>query len=218
MSDVPEQDTKAKQQARFSNVTSGVFGLILVLSAFSLTNVPIDSVGDVWNALSVFTPAFFFVVVIWQVTSVLSDRYPDGDPFLYAGTTAVLFLTTLAPVFLNLLLNDQPEIQQLSATLFPLSLAIIFGILSLLWLRLGMLIRRNGQEPDPSIRTSIGIEAAVVLIFLGSLLLPWHDAGYQARTLAWLTAFVVPQAFRWLYPLVGATRRTARSNHPAAPP
>ncbi len=80
--------------------------------------------------------------MIWQITGDLFDRYPADDFAFHSAIMGVLFLTTLAPVFLNLLLNDSESVQRLSAVLLPISLAGVFALLALLWLRLN--VRRGG--------------------------------------------------------------------------
>ncbi len=190
MGQTPEQDTAAKRKDRYSDIMSGVFGLILGLSAFSLTGISFDTRGDLWEALGVFVPSFFLVVVIWQLTSELADRYPDDDGPFYTAVTAVLFLTTLSPAFLNLLIEGAEEVRELSAILFPVSLAITFGILTFLWARLRLLIRRAGQPPEPDIIPGIAIEATLALYFLGTLLLPFDDAS-SWRVFAWFGSFLI---------------------------
>lgn len=190
MGQSPEQDTAAKRKDRYNDIVSGVFGLILGLSAFSLTGISFDTRSDLWEALGVFVPSFFLVVVIWQITSELADRYPDDDRPFYTAVTAVLFLTTLSPAFLNLLIEGEQEVRELSAILFPVSLAITFSILTCLWLRLRLLIRRAGQPPEPDIIPGIAIEATVAVYFLGTLLLPFDDAS-SPRVYAWFGSFLI---------------------------
>lgn len=208
MGATPELDTAAKRKSRYKDVISGVFGLVIGLSAYSLTDVQLDTRADIWDAVGVFVPSFIFVVVIWQITSELFDRYPDDDPPLYAAALAVLFLATLAPVFLNHLLDAPEEVRRAGATLFPLSMAITFAILALLWMRLRLLMRRAGQPPDRTVSAGIAVEFAVALYFLATLLLPYNDAN-SPRTFAWLGAFLVPYVVPRLVTRITQSRRPA---------
>jgi uncharacterized membrane protein len=209
MGQTPEQDTAAKRKDRYNDVVSGVFGLILGLSAFSLTGISFDTRGDLWEAMGVFIPSFFLVVVIWQLTSELADRYPDDDSMFYPAVTGVLFLTTLAPAFLNLLIEGEEEVRQLSAILFPVSLAITFGIIAFLWARLRLLIRRAGQPPEPDIIPGIAIEMTVALYFLATLAVPYDDAS-SPRVYAWFGSFLISPVVGRIVARVAPTRRQGR--------
>lgn len=90
--------TAERRKTQYRDIVTGVFGLVLALGAFSLTDLPVRTPGDVWTALGLFTPAFFFVLTIWQLTADLFDRYPPEEKVFYAAVTLILFLTTLAPV------------------------------------------------------------------------------------------------------------------------
>ena len=191
-----EQDDRRK--SRYRDIVTGVFGLVLALGAFSITTTDFNTPGQVWGALRIFTPAFFFVLVIWQITGDLFDRYPSDDHLFYTLVMLELFLVTLAPAFLNLMLDDQRSVVRLSAALFPLSMAGVFAILALLWWRLARLMRRRGQTPEREVRDSAIAEVVLAAIFLVSLLLPFdHDRG-TPRAYVWFGAFVAPDVMLWL--------------------
>lgn len=192
VSNGPEVEAAERRKSRYRDITGGVFGLVLALGAFSLTNQPIRTPGDVWTALGLFTPAFFFVLAIWQLTGDLMDRYPPEDNVFYAAVTLILFLTTLAPVFLNLLLDDAPPVQRLGALLFPLSMAAVFALIAVLWLRLTVVVGAQ-DEIDNELRPAAAQSATVALIFLVSLIVPFTASGSPARSIVWMTAFVLPQ-------------------------
>jgi uncharacterized membrane protein len=198
MSGAPTPDTSEQRKSRYNDIVTGIFGLILALGAFSVTNVTIHTTDDVWDALRLFVPSFFFVLAIWGATAELFDRYPADDAPFYPLVIGVLFLTTLAPVFLNLLLNDSFPVQELGALLFPLSMAATFALLLVLWARLLVLTRRSGAAPDVSLRQSVVISAAMVIVFLASLAVPFSDRDDSLRTLVWFAAFPTPQVALWL--------------------
>lgn len=202
---VDPASTSADEQrkSRYRDILTGVFGLVLALGAFSITTNSFDSRAEVWGALGVYAPAFFFVLAIWQITGELFDRYPADDHLFYTIVTVVLFLTTLSPAFLNLLGDDAPGVRELSALLFPLSMGTVFGLLTLLWLRLDRLSRRRGLGPLPDIRENVIATGSLALIFLVSLLLPDDGRGTSPRTLAWFAAFVAPDAILWLHRRLG---------------
>jgi hypothetical protein len=195
--DVPETE-ETRRKGRYRDIVTGVFGLVLALGAFSVTTADFDSTGDVWLAISIFSPAFFFVLAIWQTTAELFDRYPVDDHLFYTLVTLVLFLSTLSPAFLNLLLSEADAVQRLAGTLFPLSMATIFAILALLWLRLRGLDRRRGLSMEGD--TTGGALAAGVLsaLFLVSLLAPFRVDDDSPRTYIWFAGFVVPDIALWL--------------------
>ena len=199
MSDAPAPDANQQRKTRYRDVVTGVFGLILAFSAFSLTNVDINTTDDVWSALQLFTPSFFFVLAIWSTTAELFDRYPAGDDLFYPLVTAVLFLTTLDPVFVTFLLNDNLSVRDLGGLLFPLSMAATFTLLLVLWVRLMLLERRSGMSSGSSPRQGVVISASMVLVFLSSLAFPFSDEGLSPRTLVWFAAFVMPYVSTWLF-------------------
>jgi hypothetical protein len=197
MTDAPEtEDTRRK--SRYRDIVTGVFGLVLALGAFSVTTADFDSTGDVWTAIAIFSPAFFFVLSIWQTTAELFDLYPADDHLFYTLVTLVLFLSTLSPAFLNLLLTEADSVQRLAGTLFPLSMATIFAILAILWLRLRGLDRRRGASTEGDTTGGALVAGALCALFLASLLVPFHVDGDSPRTYIWFAGFVVPDAALWL--------------------
>ncbi len=174
-----------------------MLGLVLALSAFSVTTADYASTDEVWQALGLFTPTFFFVLLIWQIVADLFDRYPADGPF-YALVTLVLFLTTLAPVFLNLLLAEQPSVQRLSGMLFPIAMAAVFALLLALWLRLRALTARHGQPLAADLTANALVAGALAALFVASLLVPFDPGGQSPRTLVWFAAFVLPSVLLWL--------------------
>jgi uncharacterized membrane protein len=197
------RDNDEQRKSRYRDIVTGVFGLVLALGAFSITTTDFSSREDVWTALAIFSPAFFFLIAIWQITSELVDRYPANDRLFYTLVTFVLFLTALSPAFLNLLLAEDPDVHRLSATLFPISMAGIFAILSILWLRLAALTRRKGGTPEPDIRDGMIAAAVLAALFLASLLLPYDAKGWSPRTVSWFAAFILPNV---LVQLMGRAR------------
>ncbi len=157
-------DTPARKKARFRNLVVAVFALVIALNVFILTEVPMDEVGDIGSALQTYVPLFLLVVIIWQVTAEVLDRFPDDDALLYPAVIVVLFLTTLAPVLLNLLLDPLRDVQEAGALLFTLDMAAIFAVLTVLWLAFGPTSRprecrtracsRACSSPRPSCCTS----------------------------------------------------------------
>jgi uncharacterized membrane protein len=201
-------DSADRRKTRFNDIVTGVFGLVLGLGAFSITTADLNSTSEVWQALGTYVPAFFFVLAIWQTTSELFDRYPAADSVFYALITAVLFFATLPPVFLNLLLDEQRAVQQLSATLFPLTMAAVFAVLAVLWWRLGTLSRRQGSAPPSDIAGNVRIEVMLVGIFLASLAVPYDPDAFLSREVVWLAAFIVPNIVLWLTGRLHPERRS----------
>lgn len=191
-------DADARRKARFTDIVSGVFSLVLGLGAFSITTADLGSTSEVWQALGTYVPAFFFVLAIWQNTSELFERYPAADSVFYVLITAVLFFATLAPVFLNLLLDEQRAVQQLSATLFPLVMATVFAVLAVLWWRLGALTRRQSPAQPSDIAGNVRADVVLVGFFLASLAVPYDPDAIISRELVWLAAFIVPNLVLWL--------------------
>jgi uncharacterized membrane protein len=190
-------DPADRRKTHFSDIVTGVFGLVLGLGAFSITTADLGSTSEVWQALGTYVPAFFFVLAIWQNTNELFDRYPASDSVFYVLITAVLFFATLPPVFLNLLLDEQRAVQQLSATLFPLTMAAVFAILGVLWWRLGTLTRQPSHAPPSDIAGNVRAEVVLVGFFLASLAVPFDPDAIFSRELVWLAAFIVPNVVLW---------------------
>jgi uncharacterized membrane protein len=203
-------DPADRRKTRFADIVASVFGLVLGLGAFSITTADLGSTSEVWQALGTYVPTFFFVLAIRQNTSELFDRYPAADAVFYVLITAVLFFATLAPVFLNLLLDEQRAVQQLSATLFPLVMAAVFAVLAVLWWRLGSLTRRQGQVPPRDIAGNVRADVVLVGFFLASLAVPYDPDAILSRELVWLAAFILPNILRWL------TQRLRPDPHPPA--
>jgi hypothetical protein len=191
---VPNPDTDALRKARFEQQVARVFGIVLGISALSLTGVDILSPDDFLDALETYVPSFFLVVILWQVTAELGDRYPDdADAWYYVPMTLTMFLATLAPVLLNLLFREQlVHLQDLVELAFPIVIAAVFAILAVPWARLLALERGAGGDQEPQIVSGLVVAVVMSLFFLATLLLPFSLEDPSPREIAWVASLALP--------------------------
>jgi uncharacterized membrane protein len=171
-----------------------VIALALALSAFSLTDAVVHTARDVAEAVGFFAIAFFFVISVWGSIAWLFDYYPPGEPWFYRGVLLVLFLTSVAPFFLSLLLAEAQRVEQLGQFLLPADLAAIE--LVIVGLRLHLLCRHGSALAD-AVREEgwhlLTLNTVVVAIFLVSLLLLPLPVPQTVLSLCWVSNFVLPR-------------------------
>lgn len=71
-------------------------------------------------------------------------------------------------------------------------MAAVFALIAVLWLRLDV-VGRAHDAIDDELRPNAAQSATVAVIFLMSLLVPFTASGRSARSIVWMTAFVLPQ-------------------------
>ncbi|MGI8550967.1 MAG: hypothetical protein ACR2PL_09310 [Dehalococcoidia bacterium] len=186
-------DKHHRRKERHRETVAWVFGLVLTLSAFSLTDARIRTGVDIAVALAFFVPSFFFVLRIWMVIGELFDLYPAQDNVFTEGIYLVLLQAALAPVFLRLLIVDDPQLQRLGTHLFALDFTGINGLLLFLWLRL---LRRHPANLDwdehDNATTRVIIGSALLGIFLASFVLSYTHLSRFILAAVWSTAFIIP--------------------------
>src|SRR5579859_643993 len=112
---------------RFREVVTGLFGLIVVLGAFALTDLPLKGTRDIGNALCYFTPMFFFIVMLWTQVGELLDLHPSHDQHVERTITFVLFFATLVPVTVKLGFIEENTLGGVGFDSFPIMMAVVFG-------------------------------------------------------------------------------------------
>lgn len=187
-----EQRTNhARQKEIYRESATLIIGLTLALSAFSLNDAEINEIDDVWRAVSYFTASFVFTVTIWSSIVWLFEWYPPDDHIFYATIVVVLFLTTVAPFFLNLLLDPKADVRRLGDFLFPLDLTAVQAMLAALRVRL--VRRHRALVSDDVARNSLLLSyanVAVCTILLASILIPLTDQTTRFSGLLWSIALI----------------------------
>lgn len=181
----------ARQKQIYRESATLIIGLTLALSAFSLNDAEITEINDVWRAISYFAASFVFTVTIWSSIVWLFEWYPADDHIFYATIVVVLFLTTVAPFFLNLLLDPKQDVRRLGDFLFPLDLTAVQAMLAALRVRL--VRRHRAAISDEVARESVLLtyaNFAVCAILLASIIIPLTDQTTRYSGLLWSFALI----------------------------
>lgn len=199
---------------RFREVVSGLFGLIVVLGGFALTDVPIRRPEDLVGILCYFAPMFLFIVSLWTHVGELLDAHPADDRIAERALTAVLFFATLVPVSLRVgVMPETSSVSPLTFDFFPVSLAIVLLLLAFTSHRLVRRDRRFLHAEDiADLHEHRDHNAITAVLLLASLPIPpgAEILGISLEGIAWVAAFLLP-------PLVlkVARRLSGPSLHPS---
>jgi len=183
---------------RFREVVTGIFGLITVLGAFSLTELPIERTEDLGAVLCYFAPLFFFIIGLWTQVTELLDLHPSHDRHIERTVTIVLFFATLVPVSVKLGSKASNVLGALAFDAFPVMLAIVFLLLA--WSSHRLLSWRDeAMHPlDKELVTSQrNCDVLLAIMFLASLPIPPTAQilpGISWSGLAWISTFFVAPA------------------------
>ena len=111
---------------RFRNIATGMFGLIIVMGTFALTDMHPERLADLGDITCYFTAMFLLIVLLRTQFEELLDLHPEGDRTAAWMLTAVLFFATLAPFSLKLSVTAPQAVASVANYAFPVLLAMTF--------------------------------------------------------------------------------------------
>lgn len=180
---------------RFRDVVNGLFGLLVVLSAFALTDVPINSFYDLSNGICVFVPLFLFVIFLWRQVGELLDVHPPEDRHPERLITVVMFVAMLVPVTLRIDAVAAGDVHPYASLLTSAALALAYGLLAYCALR-------ASRMPAPALAPADRVfmqrlctaDLIVAVSFLVAMATPptvrvWV---FPLQRVIWIAAFFVP--------------------------
>jgi uncharacterized membrane protein len=140
---------QASERKAMYVVTDAVFGLAIGLSAFSLTELEITNINDVYFAIGFFFLTFFFISLFWMWVRRFFDAYPVRGPvtgILYLLCFLVAILPFIMRLFFSGMYGGTPEVSVVAQTwLYPLDM----GAISLLVCSLHLLFLKQGRGSVP---------------------------------------------------------------------
>jgi hypothetical protein len=121
---------RTRRLHRFRDVVTGLFSLIVVLGALSLTEVPIKKAEDLSNAVCYFAPMFFFIVALWTQVGELLDLHPSDDRGAEKTISVALFFAALVPVTVRISNTPGEALGAWAFDYFPFMMAAVFSLLA----------------------------------------------------------------------------------------
>lgn len=110
-------------------ILDGVFGMVLGLSAYSLTGFTIVGISDVMVAISYFALMFLLICLFWWHTSKWF-AVAEYDDSLMAVNLFFIVLLILMPFSFRMLFIPGSDVRNVGLTLFPLVMgALVLGVL-----------------------------------------------------------------------------------------
>jgi len=181
---------------RFRDVTNGVFGLIVVLSGFALTDVPVLVPYDLVNIVCYFLPIFLFVVFLWRQVGELLDVHPSHDRRLTQILTVCLFCATLVPVAVRLSVVGVGGVRTYAPLGISFVVAAVFLLLALCAHRAAR-VHTEVMHPEDTrfLRQLARSDLVTALTFIASAALDAQASvlGVPVQPAVWVSAFFVPK-------------------------
>jgi uncharacterized membrane protein len=173
-----------------------VFGLVVVFSAFSLTNSVVQAPVDLVSSIALFALSFAILITVWHIYDGLMAKLRVETSTAVALNIVLLFLAVLEPFLLNILFSN-PRIFDFASTCYAIDMAGLLGICALLAHVLAIDSRNAlSVEVSKTLRSDRNLFAIVAAIFLVStapLLVAFTFLGWTLRTMLWVAIlFVYP--------------------------
>jgi len=166
-----EKKWKEFLKERAETVVDGVFGLVLGLSAYSLTGFTISEFEDVLVAISYFALTFFLVCMLWWGTSKWFAVAEYSD-ILMAINSFFIVLLVLMPFSLKLMFFLDPVVKGIGVTMFPL---IMVALMSCTFLANVVILLKNREIPTEvrgDLKRGLFLFPIIATLFFSSLLIP----------------------------------------------
>ncbi len=191
------------EKSRIRTFSDYVFGLVVVFSAFSLTNSVIQGPVDLVSSVALFALSFAILITVWHLYDSLMANLRVETSTAVALNIILLFLAVLEPFLLNLIFSN-PGISDFASICYAIDMAGLLGICALLAHVLTVDSRNAlSVEMSKTLRSEsnlLAITAAIFLLstapFLGALRL----LGWTLRSWLWL-------AILFVYPIRKAVSR-----------
>ncbi|MBJ7608135.1 MAG: hypothetical protein JF887_01720 [Candidatus Dormibacteraeota bacterium] len=180
---------------RFRDVTNGIFGLIVVLSGFALTEVPVRVPYDMVNIVCYFLPIFLFVVYLWRQVGELLDVHPSHDRRLTQILTVCLFFATLVPVAVRLSVVGEGGVRTYAPVGVSFIVAAVFLLLALCAHRAARVHTEVTHPKDTRFLRQLALsDLLTALMFMASAALDAEASVLRVplQSAVWVAAFFVP--------------------------
>lgn len=184
------------EKSRIRTFSDYVFGLVVVFSAFSLTNSVVQAPVDLVSSIALFALSFAILITVWHIYDGLMAKLRVETSTAVALNIVLLFLAVLEPFLLNILFSN-PRIFDFASTCYAIDMAGLLGICALLAHVLAIDSRNAlSVEVSKTLRSDRNLFAIVAAIFLVStapLLVAFTFLGWTLRTMLWVAIlFVYP--------------------------
>lgn len=184
------------EKSRIRTFSDYVFGLVVVFSAFSLTNSVVQAPVDLVSSIALFALSFAILITVWHIYDGLMAKLRVETSTAVALNIVLLFLAALEPFLLSILFSN-PRIFDFASTCYAIDMAGLLGICALLAHVLAIDSRNAlSVEVSKTLRSDRNLFAIVAAIFLVStapLLVAFTFLGWTLRTMLWVAIlFVYP--------------------------
>jgi uncharacterized membrane protein len=184
------------EKSRIRAFSDYVFGLVVVFSAFSLTNSIIQTPADLVNSIALFALSFAILITVWNLYDSLMAKLRVETSKAFALSIVLLFLAVLEPFLLNTIFSN-PKIADFASTCYAIDMAGLLGTCALLSHVL-IIESRNALSVQmsktlQSQRNLLAITAAIFLASTAPFLSAFTFLGWSLRSLLWVAIlFVYP--------------------------
>ena len=193
--DVGGRFSAMSEKSRIRTFSDYVFGLVVVFSAFSLTNSIIQTPVDLVSSIALFALSFAILITVWRLFDGLMARLRVETGTAFALNIVLLFLVVLEPFLLNIVFSN-PGISDFASTCYAIDMAGLLGICAILAHMLATDSRNAlSVEVSKSLRSDRNLLAIVAAIFLISTAPPlgaFTFLGWTLRAWLWVAILFVP--------------------------
>ena len=177
------------EKSRIRTFSDYVFGLVVVFSAFSLTNSIIQTPIDLVSSIALFALSFAILITVWHLYDSLMAKVRVETSTAVALNVVLLFLAVLEPFLLNIIFSN-PGISDFASICYAIDMAGLLGICALLAHVLTIDSRNTLSEQMSknlrSERNLLAIIAAIFLVSTAPLLGIFRFLGWTLRSWLWL--------------------------------
>jgi uncharacterized membrane protein len=183
------------EKSRIRTFSDYVFGLVVVFSAFSLTNSIIQTPVDLVSSIALFALSFAILITVWRLFDGLMAKLRVETGTVFALNIVLLFLVVLEPFLLNIVFSN-PGISDFASTCYAIDMAGLLGICALLAHMLATDSRNAlSVEVSKALRSDrnlLAIVAAIFLISTAPSLGAFTFLGWTLRAWLWVAILFVP--------------------------
>jgi uncharacterized membrane protein len=184
------------EKSRIRTFSDYVFGLVVVFSAFSLTNSVIQTPPDLVSSIALFALSFAILITVWHLYDRLMAKLRVETSTAVALNIVLLFLAVLEPFLLNITLSN-PRISDFASICYAIDMAGLLGICALLAHVLTIdNVNALSEQVSKTLRWERNLLAIIAAIFLVStapLLGALTFLGWTLRSWLWVAIlFVYP--------------------------
>lgn len=190
---MPEPSLGQVPKPRIQSLSDLIFGLALSIGALALINQQPTSLSQFTYSLLAFAFSFYILISVWYRYSTVMSVLPVETSGLIALNLFMLFLVSLEPYLLNLLIFQSPAYNIIGgeASLFyGLDLAGLNGILGVFMHFLAkeekQLVRRELLKRYRFVRNFLFLITALFLFSLLPFFWTWHVNGMPVRFILWI--------------------------------